>query len=115
MREFQQREEINYDDWLKKEQEFHEEQEKIRSKLRIEQERYQPVDYFIEAVLVYKGKKTIPNDVQYMKNPELIIKKLTTGQLQRCLEEAELQKSEEGTSLKKTTASSKPSGSTSST
>ncbi len=40
MKEFQNRDQDNYEDWLKKEQDFHFLQDKKRAILRIEQERY---------------------------------------------------------------------------
>lgn len=63
MKEFQSRDQDNYEDWLQKEQEFHSEQDRKRALLRIEQERYQPVDYMIQAVLVYKGTIKLPADI----------------------------------------------------
>lgn len=40
--------------------------------------------------MVYKGKKDRPSDVQYMKSPDLIVKKLNSAELLTCLKEAEL-------------------------
>ena len=39
--------------------------------------------------MVYKGETSKPKDVQYMKNPELIVKKLSSSELLNCLTEAE--------------------------
>lgn len=96
MKEYQNRDQDNYEDWLMKEQEFHDQQDKKRAILRIEQERYQPVDYMIQAILVYKSVLKHPSDIQYMKNPELIIKSLTNEEVQTCLAESEFQMNEEG-------------------
>ena len=70
----------------------------VRSRLRIEQGRYQPVDYFLEAIMVYKGEKDRPKDVQYMKHPDLIVRTLKNQELLNCLKEAELHAKVEGNS-----------------
>ena len=90
------RDQTQYDDWKKKEATFHIEQDMVRSRLRIEQGRYKPVDYFLESILVYKKEKECPQDVQYMKHPMLIVRSLNNEELLSCLKEAELHASNEG-------------------
>ena len=55
----------------------------MRSLLRIEQNREQPIDKFVKVLWIYKGKLAYdPNSLELMNDPKIVLKRLSGKQLE---------------------------------
>lgn len=60
---------------MQKEEEFHNEQERLRAFMRIQQGREQPIDKFVKIIYIYKDKMKMDKTLlPIMKQPKSYLK-----------------------------------------
>lgn len=86
--------EEEYDRWKLKEDEFLKKQLIEQSKIRIENRREEPIDYFMKIIFIYKGELKMDDciNVELMRHPKKIVDRLNKAETESLLEKCEVYK-----------------------
>lgn len=86
--------EEEYDRWKLKEDEFLKKQLIEQSKIRIENRREEPIDYFMKIIFIYKGELKMDDgiNVELMRHPKKIVDRLNKTETESLLEKCDVYK-----------------------